>query len=104
MTMKNNINLKNVISLYLKSIPETRDDDNYLIYLICRYNFEYHKKNGYTIDFLNDIRMGKVVNFDYIKRIRRRLQEKHPELRGETYDKRKGKKQEEFKDHIKNIE
>jgi len=98
------INLKETVKMYLKSIEETRDNDNYLIYLICRYTYEYHKKSGYTVDFLDDIRLGKVVNFDYIKRIRRRLQEKHPELRGETYGKRKGKKQEEFKEHIKNIE
>jgi len=94
------INLKEIIKSYLKYFEETRDDDNYLI---CRYNFEYHKKSGYTIDFLNDIRMGKVVNFDYIKRIRRRLQEKHPELRGKKYDERKRKKQEEFKEHIKSV-
>lgn len=76
--------LPSKVEIILKSIPETRDNDRLLVSEI------WNQEIGlvYFSDFLSELERGNISHFETITRIRRRLQEKRPELRGESYEMR----------------
>ena len=80
-------NIKEKVKILLKMNPELRDDDNRLIANI------YWKEGGgkerlsnmTAFEFLTEMATGKYTNFETIRRIRAKLQEDFPELRGKKY-------------------
>ena len=73
--------------------PHLRDDDNRLIA-----NIFLNEGGGYdtmqkisAYEFLRLFAEGKFTNFESIRRVRAKLQEEHPELRGKTYKERQKK-------------
>lgn len=82
--------LQDEIHGLLKYKETYRDDD---AKLICA--FYYNRLGGSNLeqmsgmDFLNLLAGGNIPFPDNITRTRRKLQEKHPELRGKNYHKRK---------------
>lgn len=78
----------------LMNHPETRDNDNALIaFLLMDMEFlNLEKISAET--FLLNLKNGEYGSLESIRRCRQALQEKHPELRGELYNKRHGYKEE----------
>lgn len=82
-------NLSDEIHGLLKVKETYRDDD---AKLVCAYY--YNRLGGSNleqmtaIDFLHLLAGGRIPFPDNITRVRRKLQEKHPELRGKNWDKR----------------
>lgn len=82
--------LQDEIHVLLKNKETYRDDD---AKLICA--FYYNRLGGSNLeqmsamDFLHLLAGGNIPLPDNITRTRRKLQEKHPELRGKNYQRRK---------------
>ena len=71
----------------LERYPHLRDSDNKLVANI--WHQELHKIDDvYPFTFLEAYAEGKITTADSITRARRKIQELHPELRGENYNKR----------------
>ncbi len=80
---------KKVYDLLLK-YPQLRDSDNKLIASF------WHQQGAQMMtatDFLNRFSKGNYKTPESITRVRRKLQEQHPELRGEKWYKEHAKKQ-----------
>lgn len=60
----------------LKHSEEARDDDRLLLSVIWK------NELGEEIDVLKALREGRISNPETLTRIRRKLQEKYPDLRG----------------------
>lgn len=75
--------VKEKVKALLKSSPHLRDDDNKLIATVYYYEVgnKIHDMTGY--DFLQLFASGKLPSPESIRRVRQKLQEKHPDLRGE---------------------
>lgn len=56
-----------------------------------------------AVDWMTLYKDGKVTTADSITRARRKVQEENIHLRGKAYNQRKGKKQEEVKQEIRNL-
>tara|TARA_R100000781_G_C4072294_1_gene124875 strand:+ start:271 stop:600 length:330 start_codon:yes stop_codon:yes gene_type:complete len=87
------VKLKDRIKLYLMSYPETRESNEALMSIIWQQetdkfiiNADYHNINPLTL-----LKNNKLTSWDSATRAKRKLQEEHPELRGQTYNKRKAK-------------
>ena len=84
------VKLKNWVKLKLIQYPKLRDSNEKLYYL-------YLKETGYDIDnksakeFLQDMSKRNIPYLDSIARASRLVQEKHPNLRGKNWKKRKQK-------------
>ena len=77
----------------LTNHPETRDNDNALIaYLLMDMDFLNLEKIT-AQEFLSRLKDGDYGSLESIRRCRQALQEKHPELRGDLYNKRHGYKE-----------
>jgi len=96
--------IKQTVKRLIQNTPELRDDDNRLIaniYLIesgglgALQNMSAHQ-------FLLEFSKGKYSNFETIRRVRQKLQEDYPELRGKKYNNRK-KSGEETSNGIKDL-
>lgn len=86
--------LKQQVREKLAQHPETRDNDNALIaYLLMDMEFLNLKKIS-AEEFLAKLKDGDYGSLESIRRCRQALQEKHPDLRGEMYNKRHGYKEE----------
>jgi len=97
-------NVKEKVKELLTTRPELRDDDNRLvanIYLIEAGGLEALQRQS-AQQFLSDLIKGKYSNFESIRRVRQKLQEENPQLRGTKYNKRK-KTGEDISDEIKNL-
>ncbi len=93
--MKKMSKIKDQVHKLIAVKPELRDND---LRLIAEYYF-YHVgreeiKNLSAIDLLSMMAEGKLPHSESITRVRRKLQEEYPDLRGKTY---KARKQEEEK-------
>ena len=94
---------KEVVKQLLESKPHLRDSDPKLI---CTYWFMElkHKKidvNEITgFEFMKMFADSQLTNIKTIERMRRKLQEEEPELRGKIYNIRKGKIQDEWKKEL----
>ncbi len=85
----NILSAKDTVETLLIKHPHLRDDDNKLIA-----NIWYHESKNMGITelyvFLNAMAQSKFYSPESIRRIRAKLQEERPELRGELYEKRHG--------------
>jgi len=87
------------VHLLLVNYPHLRDDDNRLIASVWK--IELRKKDLTAIDFLQLYASKKVTNAESIRRCRQKLQELHPDLRGNKYNLRH-KSQTQIKQQLKN--
>lgn len=89
--------IKNKVTTLLREKPELRDNDNKLIANIwnCEIGRENdekktHKSHSTTAYcFLQAFAAGQHTNPESIRRIRQKIQEQNPELRGKSYVNRK---------------
>jgi hypothetical protein len=90
MIVKKMKSIKNDVRELLVKYPHYKDNDAKLISAF--YYFKYGGKNVFekktAMEFLTDFAHGKFPFPDTITRVRRKLQESEPELRGENYKKR----------------
>lgn len=74
------------IEKLLKDHPSLRDDDNLLIAKVWSTEL---KNRGFTkLNLMDEFAGGNLTSPESITRVRRRLQEKNPNLRGLTYENR----------------
>jgi hypothetical protein len=81
--------IKDKVKYLLTAYPNLRDNDNRLIALIWHDEFEKMNQPNSSFGFLKTFAAGKLTSPESIRRMRQKLQENHPELRGEVYLKRK---------------
>jgi hypothetical protein len=80
---------KEIIKQMMLDKPDLKDNDNKLI---ATYWFkELQRKNIYpktitALDFLRKYADAELTNAETIRRMRAKLQEEHPELRGRAYE------------------
>ena len=97
------MNTKEIVKELLINKPHLRDNDNMLI---CAYWWRELKRrkinpnemNG--LEFMQLFANNKLTNLKTIERMRRKLQQEHPELRGKLYIARKGIIQEKWRDKL----
>lgn len=75
----------------LKESPHARNKDTYLLF---DYLNKYHTVNLTVMDWLKMVEQGDIPNYTALSRMRRRVQEDQPDLRGDTYDGRQRRAQE----------
>ena len=96
-------NLKNIVERQLRDKPELRDSDSKLVARIWYNHIENRSpipvSNMSATDLLIAIGNGELVGWSSITRVRRKIQEMYPDLRGNLYQKR----QESKKTYIKEI-
>ena len=87
------IKLKERIRLYLMSYPETQDSNEALMSIIWQQEADKFSINadGIQVNPLILLRNNKLTSWDSATRAKRKLQEEHPELRGQSYNLRKAK-------------
>ena len=91
---------KEVVKQLLIDTPHLRDSDPKLI---ATYWFNELKakqidpNNINGLEFMQMFANGKLTNIKTIERMRRKLQEEHPELRGKIYVARKGTIQDQWR-------
>lgn len=83
----------------LSKCPHLRDDDNKLVANVWYSQLE-SKSDMTAFQFLEGYAKGKFANSDSVTRMRRKLQEEFPELRGKKWAKRHGKLQEDVKEQL----
>ena len=94
------MNTKEALKKLLEKTPHLRDSDPKLI---CTYWYEELKDKGIDpnkingLEFMQMFANSKLTNIKTIERMRRKLQEESPELRGKLYTDRKGRLQEQWK-------
>lgn len=74
-----------VLSMLTDNI-QCRDDDRMLIQQI----WMKETKANTLEDFFQELVNGDISHFESIRRMRQKIQEKHPSLRGEKYEARHG--------------
>jgi hypothetical protein len=96
---------KDRVKLLLEHNEHLRDSDDKLvasIWLIDINKLRYNAKDLNSFDFMKLYSEGKLTSADSITRCRRKLQEEHVHLRGETYKERQGKQNKVIEDLNKN--
>jgi hypothetical protein len=91
---------KEVVKQLLIDKPHLRDSDNKLIATywfneLKEKQIDPNKING--LEFMQMFASNKLTNIKTIERMRRKLQEECPELRGKAYELRKGTIQDQWK-------
>lgn len=82
--------VKAKVQHYLEQFPHLRDSDSKLVATYWKDEIGHNKVTAITgYQLLKMYAEGELTAADNITRYRRKLQEQHPELRGETYGKRK---------------
>ena len=106
--------MKNIPSTYYKLIKSLliekeayRDDDELLTARVwfdeLKYELAVDPYTESSVAFMQLYSKGKITTADTITRARRKVQEENKELRGNNYVERKGKKQQEVKYGLRNI-
>ena len=95
--MRELFSCKHIVKTWLCRFPHLRDDDNKLIASFWAY--EADDKGLDKANFLQDFSKGLYTSPESIRRMRQKLQEMNPELRGRNYGKRK-KRAEEIRNEI----
>lgn len=88
---------KHLVERILTDVPETRNNDNLLIahYFHTKYN---------TTDILKIAKFTSHNEFESVRRMRQKIQEHNPTLRGNELVKRKrAKAEEEYRDAIRDM-
>lgn len=88
--------------------PETRDNDNLLLSMIWRddlANYNGNPVNAYmpVNNFLDLLANNELTNFESVRRVRQKIQEECPELRGVKYRVRCGRLELETKQEVKEL-
>lgn len=97
---------KTEVARLLKSTPTLRDDDNKLLSNVW---FHYLKANGFDPNemtgrhLLTELYNGNLPNQESVRRMRQKLQEVDPSLRGKYYKNKKTKQVEKVKTDLKII-
>ena len=95
--------IKEKVKHLLVEHPKTRDNDNELVCWFWYYESKKINELDFTFrDFLTQYKNNNFTNSDNITRVRRKLQELDPGLRGENYNKRH-KSAEYIKNNIKEL-
>ena len=83
-------NKKFVVKDILTRYPKARDNDSLLLAHVWVYQCggKVYAEDITMWDFVMDFIDKRIAEVEPITRCRRKLQEKHPELRGELWDKR----------------
>jgi len=89
-----------IVEKLLENDKKSRDNDAYLVAHIWWNQTPNIKTKG---DFLELMAMGRIASYESISRCRRKLQELHPELRGEKYEARH-QKQKEVKQKLREMD
>ena len=94
---------KEIVRQLLIDKPHLRDSDNKLIatywYMeLKQKNIDPNKING--LEFMQMFANSKLTNIKTIERMRRKLQEESPELRGKVYNERKGVIQDKWREDL----
>ncbi len=93
--------IKERVGILLEKHPELRDNDYRLISTL--WWLQIKDPSQYTaFEMLDAHAKGKLINSESIRRVRQKLQEEHPELRGKSY-KQKKKLAKEFRSEIKDV-
>jgi len=85
--MKHTLDLRDVafkVFSVLVDNPEARDNDRLLIYEI----WSKESKAQTSSELFNELLNGTLSHTESIRRMRQKIQEKHPNLRGEKWDSR----------------
>lgn len=86
------IRVKELVIGCLTKIPKCRESDTYLVSLIWHNHLKTNDKLTHQItgfDLLTMLKEDKLPNYASIIRMRRKLQQLQPELRGPNYEVRK---------------
>ncbi|HWY11332.1 MAG TPA: hypothetical protein VN026_08405 [Bacteroidia bacterium] len=84
--LENILKIMPTVASILKKDLETRDDDNILISKVWEHQ---GAKSHYTFEKIKEmLYLGKIATPETITRSRRKLMEKHVELRGKLYNER----------------
>ena len=97
---KTEMKTKEIVKQLLIDKPHLRDSDNKLIATywfneLKEKKIDPNKING--LEFMQMFANSKLTNIKTIERMRRKLQEEHPELRGKLYVVRKGTIQDQWR-------
>lgn len=79
--------IANKVEYILNKWPLTRDSDMVLVAQFWALESKFNEKNT-AYEVFDLIKNGKVTNFESIRRVRAKLQEAYPELRGLKYQER----------------
>lgn len=87
MIVKRMKGIKDDVRELLEKYPEYRDNDNRLVsaYYYVKYGGKEVFDNISAFQFLKDFAEGRFPLPDYITRVRRKLQEQNPNLRGDKW-------------------
>ena len=100
----NLISIKDTVETILRQAPATRDNDNLLILKVwAQQNPKLRESTAQFWDFAKMFIEGKYASTESIRRVRQKMQEIHPELRGKKYQARHAE-QDSVKEQLKNIQ
>ncbi len=96
-------NLADKVRQCLIDYPDLRDDDMYLLSMVWRSEIgeEAHAKSCFVV--LGMIARHEVSNFESVRRIRQKIQEEDPNLRGKLWGKRHKYAEKEFVQEVNQI-
>ena len=81
--------IKDKVRALLNRFPDVRDSDSHLVATFYFYELGEGKVKSMTgYQVLEELAKGKLTNAESIRRVRQKLQEKYPELRGKSYVRR----------------
>lgn len=83
--------------------PETRDNDNLLLSMIWKDDIMSRNDSSTSKDLFNLLANGELTNFESVRRVRQKIQEENPELRGKKYKYRVGELEIETKQEVKEL-
>jgi hypothetical protein len=84
------ISITEIVLKVLKEVPEARDNDELLRFKVHAVQSKLIRAQGYALDdYARLCIKRKVASHESIRRARQKLQELHPELKGDTSRERK---------------
>jgi hypothetical protein len=93
--------IKSRVEGFLRKDPRTRDSDNLLI---ARIWYEEVSEELTLTEFLKSFSIGKYTSPESVRRVRQKIQELNPELRGTSYKERKTTLENNFRSEINKVE
>jgi len=93
--------VKDRVKALLEKHPHLRDNDNRLIATVWKFDMlnKNLSRNTTALDFLNLYAQNKLTNAETIRRVRQKIQEENPDLRG-TVNEARQKEGEEVRKEI----
>ena len=83
------LSITEIVLKVLKEVPEARDNDELLRFKVHAEQLKSIRAQGYPLDDYARLCISRqFASHESIRRARQKLQELHPELRGQTYRKR----------------